>query len=375
MGGVRALAPRADRGRHGRDEGALRVRVRRLPPHPPDGPDRLPLPRRRVAPQGDRAGRARPPAGARQLRSGRPVLAGARRAAAARVAAHERARRCRSTGRGRSGSTAATGTGCRCPRTGSCTATARRPTRTSPTRSRSSRRTCPTRTRRATTARAFAVPGEWRGGGRGAALRGRRLVPAGVAQRRRARRRAMGSRLPAEFDVGRAAAAGRGERARGARAPVVGRRPTSRTRTCGGCRGSSAASTLLARPAGALDDVFVHADYDHATGTGTLRVDAGRARARDACRSSASTSRRGRPSRRRRSSRGAPSSRASTTPRSRARASACALRIGFRTVAVEDGAAAGQRPPRAVARRQPPRVRSRPRPRGVRGGHAARRAC
>ena len=31
--------------------------------------------------------------------------------------------------------------------------------------------------------------------------------------------------------------------------------------------------TLLARPAGALDDVFVHAGYDHATGTGTLRVD------------------------------------------------------------------------------------------------------
>ncbi len=31
--------------------------------------------------------------------------------------------------------------------------------------------------------------------------------------------------------------------------------------------------TLLARPAGALDDYFVHADYDHVTGAGTLRVD------------------------------------------------------------------------------------------------------
>ena len=31
--------------------------------------------------------------------------------------------------------------------------------------------------------------------------------------------------------------------------------------------------TLLARPAAALDDVFVHAGYDHTTGTGTLRVD------------------------------------------------------------------------------------------------------
>ncbi len=32
--------------------------------------------------------------------------------------------------------------------------------------------------------------------------------------------------------------------------------------------------TLLARPAGGIDDLFVHADYDHVTGTGTLRVDA-----------------------------------------------------------------------------------------------------
>ena len=31
--------------------------------------------------------------------------------------------------------------------------------------------------------------------------------------------------------------------------------------------------TLLARPAGAIDDVFVHADYDHVTGAGRLRVD------------------------------------------------------------------------------------------------------
>src|SRR5215216_419393 len=31
---------------------------------------------------------------------------------------------------------------------------------------------------------------------------------------------------------------------------------------------------LLARPAGAIGDWFVHADYDHRTGAGTLRVDA-----------------------------------------------------------------------------------------------------
>jgi beta-galactosidase/beta-glucuronidase len=31
--------------------------------------------------------------------------------------------------------------------------------------------------------------------------------------------------------------------------------------------------TLLARPPGAIDDVFVHADYYHTSGAGTLRVD------------------------------------------------------------------------------------------------------
>ena len=50
------------------------------------------------------------------------------------------------------------------------------------------------------------------------------------------------------------------------------------------------------------------------------------------------------------------------------------LRIGFRTVVVEDGLLQGQRPPGAAARRQPARVRPRPRPRRVRGAHAPRRA-
>ncbi|MFP3822530.1 hypothetical protein SB658_27935, partial [Bacillus sp. SIMBA_008] len=31
---------------------------------------------------------------------------------------------------------------------------------------------------------------------------------------------------------------------------------------------------LISRPTGAIDDHFVHADYDHVTGLGTLRVDA-----------------------------------------------------------------------------------------------------
>ena len=185
----------------------------------------------------------------------------------------------------------------------------------------------------------------------------------------------MGSRLPAEFDVGEAAAAGRGERARRARAPVVGRRPTSRTRTCGGCRASSAASRCSRGPAGGLDDVFVHADYDHARGAGTLRVDTdaparvlgARARAR-----------------RRRAARPCPSPRvepwSAELPRlydaevvERGRARAAADRLPHRRR--RGRAAEGQRPAGAAARRQPARVRPRPRPRRVRGAHAPRRAA
>ena len=45
-----------------------RLRLRRLPSHPPQRVDRLRVPRRRMAPQGDRAGGTRPPpaAGPRQ---------------------------------------------------------------------------------------------------------------------------------------------------------------------------------------------------------------------------------------------------------------------------------------------------------------------
>ena len=183
------------------------------------------------------------------------------------VPALGRARRCRSTATGRSASRsgptrrstssradfddARLGRGCPCRRTGSCTATARRPTRTSSTPSRSTRRACPTRTRPATTGARFDAArrtGATRR--RGAALRGRRLLPAGRGSTARSSGTSKGSRLPAEFDVGDAAAARRGERARRARAPVVGRQSTSRTRTCGGCRASSASVTLLARPAG-----------------------------------------------------------------------------------------------------------------------------
>jgi hypothetical protein len=62
LGGVRRLASRPNRGRGRGDEGALRIYLRRLPPSAPDGADRLPLPCRGVAAQGDRARSTRAPA-------------------------------------------------------------------------------------------------------------------------------------------------------------------------------------------------------------------------------------------------------------------------------------------------------------------------
>src|SRR6266516_1349297 len=55
VGRLRQMALRPDRGREGRHEGALRLRLRRLPPDPPDGADRLLVPSRGVAAQEDRA--------------------------------------------------------------------------------------------------------------------------------------------------------------------------------------------------------------------------------------------------------------------------------------------------------------------------------
>ena len=147
---------------------------------------------------------------------GRPVLAGPRRAPAARVAAHERAvalaRRAVGVpagspprGRPRTSpirrSTTPAGASCPSPRTGSCTATARPPTRTSPTRSRSSRRTCPTPTRRATTGAAS--------GSRTAGPRARRVLRFGGADSHlrvwlngTELGEACGSRLAHEFEAG-----------------------------------------------------------------------------------------------------------------------------------------------------------------------------
>ena len=84
---------------------------------------------------------------------------------------------------------------------------------------------------------------------------------------------AMGSRLPSEFDGGRAAAAGRGERAR---RPGLQWSAGSylEDQDMWWLSGIFRGVTLIDRPVGAIDDVFVHADYDHVSGAGALRVEA-----------------------------------------------------------------------------------------------------
>jgi len=62
VGGLRRVVPRSHRSRHRRDEGALRVRLRRLPPRASERPDRVPVPGGRVATQGGRARGAPAPA-------------------------------------------------------------------------------------------------------------------------------------------------------------------------------------------------------------------------------------------------------------------------------------------------------------------------
>ena len=79
-----------------------------------------------------------------------------------------------------------------------------------------------------------------------------------------------GSRLPSEFDV--TLRPGR-QRPRRARAPVVVRLLPRGPGHVVAVR-DLPRRTLLGRPAtAAIEDVFVHADYDHVTGSGRLRVD------------------------------------------------------------------------------------------------------
>ena len=134
--------------------------------------------------------------------------------------------------------------------------------------------------------------------------------------------------------------------------------------------------TLLCRPAGGIDDVFVHAGYDHRTGQrhaagGIERPGAGRRARAGPRRSATGTSRR----RRRRASRGRPRCRACTTPTVATAAETVRLRDRLPHGRDRRRRAHGQRPAGAVQRRQPARVRPRPRPGRHRGGHAGRRAA
>ena len=135
------------------------------------------------------------------------------------------------------------------------------------------------------------------------------------------------------------------ERARRAGAPVVVRVSYLEDQDMWWLSGIFRSVTLLARPAGGVDDVFVHADYDHVTGAGAAAGGRGRRRrAGRRSRSSASTSPAGETVA---SERVEPWSaelpRLYDADRGHARARRVRLRIGFRRVAIEDGLLHGQR--------------------------------
>ena len=119
--------------------------------------------------------------------------------------------------------------------------------------------------------RRFAVPGDWAGTdavlrfeGADSCLRAwLNGVDLGTA---------MGSRLPSEFDVGELLRPGE-ENVLAVRVQQWSAGSYLEDQDMWWLSGIFRSVTLLARPAGALDDVFVHAGYDHTSGTGTLRVD------------------------------------------------------------------------------------------------------
>jgi beta-galactosidase len=82
-----------------------------------------------------------------------------------------------------------------------------------------------------------------------------------------------GSRLPVEFDATQALDSG-GENLLAARVHQWSAASYLEDQDMWWLSGIFREVRLLARPAGAIDDWFVHAGYDHRTGTGTLRVDA-----------------------------------------------------------------------------------------------------
>ena len=81
-----------------------------------------------------------------------------------------------------------------------------------------------------------------------------------------------GSRLPVEFDATRALRPG--ENVLAARVSQWSAASYLEDQDMWWLSGLFREVVLLARPAGAIEDHFVHADYDHVTGAGTLRVDA-----------------------------------------------------------------------------------------------------
>ena len=119
--------------------------------------------------------------------------------------------------------------------------------------------------------RRFAVPGEW--AGMDAVLRFE-----GVDSCLRAwlngveLGESMGSRLPTEFDVGELLRPGE-DNVLAVRVHQWSAGSYLEDQDMWWLSGIFRGVTLLARPADALDDVFVHAGYDHVSGTGTLRVD------------------------------------------------------------------------------------------------------
>jgi beta-galactosidase len=84
---------------------------------------------------------------------------------------------------------------------------------------------------------------------------------------------AMGSRLPTEFDVGEILRPGE-DNVLAVRVHQWSAGSYLEDQDMWWLSGLFRSVTLLARPAGAIDDVFVHAGYDHASGAGTLRIDA-----------------------------------------------------------------------------------------------------
>jgi beta-galactosidase len=84
--------------------------------------------------------------------------------------------------------------------------------------------------------------------------------------------RSTGSRLPVEFDV-TATLRRRGDNVLAARVHQWSPASYLEDQDMWWLSGIFREVVLLARPAGAIEDFFIHADYDHVSGAGTLRVD------------------------------------------------------------------------------------------------------